>query len=79
MSGDIVIDEIIPTADKVKVFGIEATRLGDVLAWKASARRPKDLPDISAIDDLRRLWTTPRIEPVSGRPLRDRSCAAVPS
>ncbi|MGP3960346.1 hypothetical protein ACTWPT_30495 [Nonomuraea sp. 3N208] len=57
---------LIETADLID--GIPFMRLGDVLAWKACARRPKDLPDISAIDNLRRLWSAPLAGPVPGRP-----------
>ncbi|MEV4179129.1 hypothetical protein [Nonomuraea sp. NPDC049709] len=66
---------LIETADLID--GIPFMRLGDVLAWKASARRPKDLPDISAIDNLRRLWSEPLTGPVTGRPLQGQPSLAV--
>lgn len=47
-------DYLIDSADLID--GIPFMRLGDVLAWKQRARRPKDLPDISAIAHLRRAW-----------------------
>jgi hypothetical protein len=48
-------DYLINTADLID--GIPFMRLGDVLAWKQNARRPKDLPDIAAVHHLRRVWT----------------------
>ncbi|MEV5557137.1 hypothetical protein AB0L44_26055 [Nonomuraea wenchangensis] len=47
-------DYLIDSADLID--GIPFMRLGDVLAWKQRARRPKDLPDISAIAHLCRAW-----------------------
>jgi hypothetical protein len=47
-------DRLIDTADRID--GLPIMRLGCVLAWKEAARRPKDLPDIAAIHQLRRLW-----------------------
>ncbi|MFG3442852.1 hypothetical protein ACGF0J_36895 [Nonomuraea sp. NPDC047897] len=47
-------DYLIDSADLID--GIPFMRLGDVLAWKQRARRPKDLPDIAAVHRLRRLW-----------------------
>ncbi|MEU7863865.1 hypothetical protein [Nonomuraea sp. NPDC049141] len=47
-------DYLIASADLID--GIPFMRLGDVLAWKQRARRPKDLPDIAAVHRLRRLW-----------------------
>ncbi|MFI7145117.1 hypothetical protein ACIBO2_09395 [Nonomuraea sp. NPDC050022] len=45
---------LIASADLID--GIPFMRLGDVLAWKQRARRPKDLPDIAAVHRLRRQW-----------------------
>ncbi|TMR12386.1 M20/M25/M40 family metallo-hydrolase [Nonomuraea turkmeniaca] len=47
-------DYLIASADLID--GIPFMRLGDVLAWKQRARRSKDLPDIAAVHELRRLW-----------------------
>ncbi|NJP24495.1 hypothetical protein FLW53_09780 [Microbispora sp. SCL1-1] len=47
-------DHLIDTADRID--GIPFMRLGDVLAWKEAARRPKDIADIAAIRRLHRLW-----------------------
>ncbi|MFG3441147.1 hypothetical protein ACGF0J_28180 [Nonomuraea sp. NPDC047897] len=47
-------DYLIASADLID--GIPFMRLGDVLAWKQRAHRPKDLPDIAAVHRLRRLW-----------------------
>ena len=47
-------DTLIERADVID--GMPIMRLGDVLAWKETHRRPKDLPDIAAIHDLHRMW-----------------------
>ncbi|MFC3982480.1 hypothetical protein [Streptosporangium jomthongense] len=48
-------DRLIGTADVID--GLPFMRLGDVLAWKEAARRPRDLADIAAVHRLRRMWT----------------------
>jgi hypothetical protein len=48
-------DDLIDNADIID--GIPFMRLGDVLAWKEAARRPKDLPDIAAVQHLRHMWS----------------------
>ncbi|MFG2075669.1 hypothetical protein [Nonomuraea maritima] len=48
-------DDLIDSADVID--GVPFMRLGDVLAWKEAARRPKDLPDIAAVEHLRSLWS----------------------
>ncbi|MFI7610079.1 hypothetical protein ACIBP6_02440 [Nonomuraea terrae] len=48
-------DDLIDNADVID--GIPFMRLGDVLAWKEAARRPKDLPDIAAVQHLRHMWS----------------------
>ncbi len=47
-------DRLIDTADIID--GLPFMRLGEVLAWKQAARRPKDLPDIAAVHQLHQLW-----------------------
>ncbi|MFC3983416.1 hypothetical protein [Streptosporangium jomthongense] len=47
-------DRLIATADTID--GLPFMRLGDVLAWKQAACRPKDLADIAAVDRLQRMW-----------------------
>ncbi|WP_068920887.1 hypothetical protein [Planobispora rosea] len=49
---------LIASADLID--GLPFMRLGDVLAWKQAARRPKDIPDIAAVNRLRRAWTGPQ-------------------
>ncbi|MBB2909152.1 hypothetical protein FHS43_000398 [Streptosporangium becharense] len=60
---------LIASADLID--GLPFMRLGDVLAWKQTARRPKDLPDIAAIHRLRQVW--------SGRPAAARTVPTVSS
>ena len=48
-------DRLIEEADRID--GIPFMRLGDVWRWKNEARRPKDLPDLAAINRLHRAWT----------------------
>ncbi|MFD0891511.1 hypothetical protein ACFQ08_43765, partial [Streptosporangium algeriense] len=48
---------LIETADVID--GLPFMRMACVLAWKETARRPKDLADIAAVHRLRRMWTGP--------------------
>ncbi|MEU3492194.1 hypothetical protein ABZ747_01705 [Kitasatospora cineracea] len=48
-------EQLIDGADVID--GIRFMNLACVLRWKQTARRPKDLPDIAAIQHLHSIWT----------------------